>query len=73
MNVWPLSDGCMDLMSLDFDESFVIDLRGEKVKVTLLTNSENPDEYAFGIEASRSVAINREEVFIRKIKAQVDS
>ncbi len=60
----------MDLMSLDYDESLVIDLKGEKVKITLLKNKDNTDEYAFGIEADRSVAINREEVFNRKIKAK---
>lgn len=60
----------MDLMSLEYDESFEIDLRGTKIKVTLLRNKENPDEYAFGVDAPRSVAINREEIYQRKKKAK---
>ena len=40
MNVWALTDGCMDLMSLEYNESFVIDLKGEKVKITLLKNKD---------------------------------
>ena len=60
----------MDLMSLQYDESFEIDLRGTKIKVTLLRNKENPDEYAFGVDAPRSVGINREEIYQRKKKAK---
>lgn len=60
----------MDLMSLQYDESFEIDLRGTKIKVTLLKNKENPDEYAFGVDAPRSVAINREEIYQRKKQAK---
>lgn len=60
----------MDLMSLEYDEAFEIDLRGQKIKVTLLKNKENPDEYAFGVDAPRSVAINREEIYQRKKKSR---
>ena len=71
MNVWALTDGCMDLMSLEYNESFVIDLKGEKVRITLLKNKDNPDEYAFGIDAPRSIDVNREEIF--KLKNTVNS
>lgn len=61
---------CMDLMNLNYDDFFELDLRGQKIKITLLKNKENPDEYAFGIDAPRSVAINREEIYQRKLKAR---
>ncbi len=58
----------MELLSLDYNESVVIEIDGKKVKMTLLVNKENPDEYAFGIEAPRDVAINREEIYQKKNK-----
>lgn len=59
----------MDLLALDYNESIVIKIGEDEVKLTLLVNKENPDEYAFGIEAPRSVAINREEIYQKKLKA----
>lgn len=58
----------MDLLSLDYNESIVIEMGDQKVKLTLLVNKENPDEYAFGIEAPRNIAINREEIYQKKRK-----
>lgn len=58
----------MDLLSIDYNESIVIEMGGKKVKLTLLVNKENPDEYAFGIEAPRDIAINREEIYQKKRK-----
>lgn len=60
----------MDIMTLDYDDSFVIELRGERVRISLLRNKENPDEYALGVDAPRSVAINREEIYLRKKRSQ---
>lgn len=56
----------MELMSLSFDETLILEVKGEKVKITLLQNKDNPDEYAFGIDAPRSVALNREEIYKKK-------
>ncbi len=60
----------MELLSLNYNESVVIEVGGKKVKVTLLVNKDNPDEFAFGIDAPRSVAINREEIYRKKLKTE---
>lgn len=60
----------MDLLSLDYNDSIVIEMGEMKVKMTLLVNKENPDEFAFGVDAPRSVAINREEIYQKKLKAE---
>lgn len=63
----------MELISLAYNESIVIEMGGQKVKMTLLVNKDNPDEYAFGIDAPRSIAINREEIYQKKAKADKPS
>ena len=60
----------MDLLSLDYNDSIVIEMGETKVKMTLLVNKENPDEFAFGVDAPRSVAINREEIYQKKLKGE---
>lgn len=62
----------MDLLSLEYNDSIVIEMGENKVKMTLLVNKENPDEFAFGIDAPRSVAINREEIYQMKIASEHD-
>lgn len=51
----------MDLVNLQYNESFEIILKGEKVKVTLLKSKNNSDEYTFGFDAPKSISIDREE------------
>tara|TARA_B110000879_G_C11119899_1_gene491278 strand:- start:389 stop:574 length:186 start_codon:yes stop_codon:yes gene_type:complete len=58
----------MELLNLKYNESFEIDLGGEKVKVTLFENKENPEEFTFGFDAPKSICINREEVVLRASK-----
>jgi sRNA-binding carbon storage regulator CsrA len=60
----------MDLLSLDYNDSIVIEMGKSKVKMTLLINKENPDEFAFGVDAPRSIAINREEIYRKKLEAE---
>lgn len=57
----------MDLYDIKYNESMILELNGIKVKITLLPSKDCPGEYAFGIEAPKSVAINREEIY-RKLK-----
>jgi len=59
----------MNLISLQYNESMEFDLNGKKIKITLLKNKDNSDEFTFGIDAPRSVAINREEIYKRKLKS----
>lgn len=53
----------MELLNLQYGESFEITLKGEKVKVTLLKNKESPHDFRLGIEAPQSISVNREEVY----------
>lgn len=53
----------MDLYDVAYNESLIIELDNAKVKITLLPSKDCPGEYAFGIEAPKSIAINREEVY----------
>lgn len=56
----------MDLVSLNYNESLVIKVKGQEVKITLLPSKDNHDEYAFGIKAPRNITIDREEVREKK-------
>ena len=51
----------MDLINLQYNESFEMDVKGERVKVTLFKNKDNSGDFTFGIEAPKSISINREE------------
>lgn len=53
----------MDLYDLKYNESLIVELGDVQVKMTLLPSKDCPGEHAFGIEAPKSVAINREEVY----------
>ena len=51
----------MDLINLQYGESFEMDVKGEKVTVTLLKDKGASDGFRFGIDAPKSIEINREE------------
>jgi sRNA-binding carbon storage regulator CsrA len=53
----------MDLYDIKYNESMILELGGVKVTITLLPSKDCPGEYAFGIEAPKSIAINREEIY----------
>jgi sRNA-binding carbon storage regulator CsrA len=56
----------MDIYTLDYNESIYFELNGKQIKVMLVENKVNPDEYALGVDAPRSVSVNREEIYNRK-------
>mgnify|MGYP000197507294 CR=1 FL=1 len=56
----------MDIYKLDYNESIYFQLNGKQIKVMLVENKVNPDEYALGVDAPRSVSVNREEIYNRK-------
>jgi sRNA-binding carbon storage regulator CsrA len=56
----------MDMLSLNYNETVVIDMGEDKVKITLLENKENTEEFTLGIEAPRRVAVNHEESHQKK-------
>jgi sRNA-binding carbon storage regulator CsrA len=56
----------MDLYELNFNDSLCFNLKGKEIKLTLLENKVNPDEYAIGVTAPRSVSIDREEIYMRR-------
>lgn len=58
----------MELLNLKYNESFEIDLHGEKVTVTLFENLESPEEFTFGFDAPKHIGINREEVMLKAMK-----
>ena len=60
----------MDIINLEFNDSIMFDVNNESIKLTLLRNKENQDEYALGVDASRAVSINREEVHFRKNRSK---
>ena len=60
----------MDIINLEFNDSIMFDVNNESVKLTLLRNKENQDEYALGVDAPRAVSINREEIYFRKNRSK---
>lgn len=52
----------MDILNLIFEEPLTIELRGEKVQIVAFKTQE-PGNIKFGINASRSVNVHREEVY----------
>ena len=56
----------MDIYTLDYNESIYFELNGKQIKVMLVENKVNPDEFALGVDAPRSVSVNREEIYNRK-------
>jgi len=56
----------MDIFTLDYNEAIYFELDGKQIKITMIENKVNPDEYALGIDAPRSVSVNREEIYNRK-------
>lgn len=59
----------MELLNVKFNESFEIEVKGEKVRVTILRNKDNPDEYALGFDAPAHISITPEEVLLKAVKA----
>lgn len=59
----------MELLSVKFNESFEIEVKGEKVRVTVLRNKDNPEEFAFGFDAPDNISIAPEEVLLEAVKA----
>lgn len=60
----------MDIINLEFNDSIMFDVNNESIKLTLLRNKENQDEYALGVDAPRAVSINREEIYFRKNRSK---
>jgi sRNA-binding carbon storage regulator CsrA len=56
----------MDIYTLDYSESVYFELKGKQIRVMLVENKVNPDEYALGVDAPRSVSVFREEIHKRK-------
>jgi carbon storage regulator CsrA len=56
----------MDIFTLDYNEAIYFELDGKQIKITMIENKVNPDEYALGVDAPRSVSVNREEIYNRK-------
>ena len=59
----------MELLNVKFNESFEIEVQWEKVRVTILRNKDNPDEFAFGFDAPATVLIKPEEILLKAVKA----
>lgn len=60
----------MNIVELKDKESLIVNHNGVNVKITLLPKKIDchEQEFTFGIDAPRSVAINREEVLAQKIR-----
>jgi sRNA-binding carbon storage regulator CsrA len=56
----------MDIYTLDYSESVYFELDGKQIRVMLIENKVNPDEYALGVDAPRSISVNREEIHNKK-------
>jgi sRNA-binding carbon storage regulator CsrA len=56
----------MDIFTLDYNEAVYFELDGKQIKIKLIENKVNPDEYSLAIDAPRSVSVNREEVYNKK-------
>lgn len=63
----------MDIYQLEYGESIHFKLNNTDIKVTLIENKVNPDEYALGVDAPRSVSVNREEIYKRIQKTKKDN
>lgn len=59
----------MEIMDLKFGDTLVFEDRTRKFKVSLLVNKDNQDELSLGVDAPREISIDREEVYLRKQKA----
>jgi carbon storage regulator CsrA len=63
----------VDIYQLEYGESIHFKLNNTDIKVTLIENKVNPDEYALGVDAPRSVSVNREEIYQRIQKTKKDN
>jgi carbon storage regulator CsrA len=63
----------LDIYQLEYGESIHFKLNNADIKVTLIENKVNPDEYALGVDAPRSVSVNREEIYQRIQKTKKDN
>jgi carbon storage regulator CsrA len=63
----------LDIYQLEYGESIHFKLNNTDIKVTLIENKVNPDEYALGVDAPRSVSVNREEIYQRIQKTKKDN
>lgn len=62
----------MEIIKVDFEKSFTLELHGEKVTITPF-KERDPNIIKLGIEAPRSMTVNREEIhlqLLQKKKAQ---
>lgn len=55
----------MEIMNLSFEEPLTIELRGQRLSVTVFKSLEE-GVYQVGIEAPKSISVNREEVQLAK-------
>jgi carbon storage regulator len=62
----------MQIMTLDFEEPMIIDIKSLKVKVTVFKTPEHGN-IKFGVDAPKNMQVNREEIYEKKlIKKQID-
>lgn len=62
----------MELLNVKFNESFEVEVKGEKVRVTVLRNKDNPEEFVFGFDAPAHISITPEEVLLKAVKAEMN-
>lgn len=61
----------MDILNIDFNEAFIIDFNGKKVRLSVFPVPNDAQNVKFGIEAPRDISVHREEIYL-KLKDKAD-
>ncbi|MCX7114300.1 MAG: carbon storage regulator [Gammaproteobacteria bacterium] len=59
----------MDILSLPFETPLILTIKGETVKIVTFKTLEHGN-IKFGIDAARSVKVNREEIHLAMLKQE---
>lgn len=56
----------MEIQHIEFDQNLILIINNQPIKITPFIMKGDPGNIKFGIDAPRSLAINREEIFVLK-------
>lgn len=59
----------MDIMTVPFEETFTLTVDGQNVKIVIFRTLEQGN-IKFGIDAPRSLKVNREEVYLSQMEEE---